>query len=56
MLNVVCGHKFVQVTAHHEDLLEQAAGVGEFSGSLQAVREGLDALDVSLEKCVYTSV
>ncbi|KAN0116391.1 Golgi transport complex subunit 5 domain containing protein [Russula decolorans] len=38
------------VTAHHEDLLEQAAGVGEFSGSLQAVREGLDALDVSLEK------
>lgn len=38
------------VTAHHEDLLEQAAGVGEFSGSLQAVREGLDALDMSLEK------
>jgi hypothetical protein len=38
------------VTAHHEDLLEQAAGVGEFSGSLQTVREGLDALDASLEK------
>ncbi|KAI0250167.1 Golgi transport complex subunit 5-domain-containing protein [Lactifluus subvellereus] len=38
------------VTAHHEDLLEQAAGVGELSGSLQGVREGLDALDVSLEK------
>ncbi|KAH9991771.1 Golgi transport complex subunit 5-domain-containing protein [Russula vinacea] len=38
------------VTAHHEDLLEQAAGVGEFSGSLQTVREGLYALDVSLEK------
>ena len=28
--------------------------MGEFSGSLQAVREGLDALDISLEKCVYT--
>lgn len=27
--------------------------MGEYSGSLQAVREGLDALDVSLEKCVY---
>lgn len=38
------------VTAHHEDLLEQAAGVGELSGSLQTVREGLDALDSSLEK------
>ncbi|KAI9456296.1 Golgi transport complex subunit 5-domain-containing protein [Russula earlei] len=38
------------VTVHHEDLLEQAAGVGEVSGSLQAVREGLDALDGSLEK------
>ncbi|KAH9961505.1 Golgi transport complex subunit 5-domain-containing protein [Russula dissimulans] len=38
------------VTAHHEDLLEQAAGVGQVSGSLQAVREGLDALDASLEK------
>jgi len=44
------------VTAHHEDLLEQAAGVGEFSGSLLAVREGLDALDVSVEKYVFTSV
>ncbi|KAH9023597.1 Golgi transport complex subunit 5-domain-containing protein [Lactarius deliciosus] len=38
------------VTTHHEDLLEQAAGVGELSGSLQNVREGLDALDSSLEK------
>ncbi|KAH9055433.1 Golgi transport complex subunit 5-domain-containing protein [Lactarius vividus] len=38
------------VTTHHEDLLEQAAGVGELSGSLQTVREGLDALDSSLEK------
>lgn len=28
--------------------------MGEFSGSLQAVREGLDALDASLEKCAYT--
>ena len=46
----------IQVTAHHEDLLEQAAGVGEFSGSLQAVREGLDSLDVSVEKCVFIPV
>ncbi|KAH9018023.1 Golgi transport complex subunit 5-domain-containing protein [Lactarius pseudohatsudake] len=38
------------VTTHHEDLLEQAAGVGELSGSLQTVRDGLDALDSSLEK------
>lgn len=38
------------VTAHHEDLLEQAAGVGELSGSLQTVRDGLDTLDSSLEK------
>jgi hypothetical protein len=37
---------------HHEDLLEQAAGVEELSGSLHVVREGLDALDISLEKCV----
>ncbi|KAH9166239.1 Golgi transport complex subunit 5-domain-containing protein [Lactarius sanguifluus] len=38
------------VITHHEDLLEQAAGVGEISGSLQTVRDGLDALDSSLEK------
>ena len=38
---------------HHEDLLEQAAGVEELSGSLQVVRGGLDALDISLEKCVF---
>ena len=45
--------KNLKVTAHHEDLLEQAAGVGELSGSLQTVREGLDALDSSLEKCAF---
>ncbi|KAI0267074.1 Golgi transport complex subunit 5-domain-containing protein [Gloeopeniophorella convolvens] len=38
------------VTTHHEELLEQAAGVGELSGSLQTVKEGLDSLDTSLEK------
>ncbi|KAH9032641.1 Golgi transport complex subunit 5-domain-containing protein [Lactarius hengduanensis] len=38
------------VTTHHEDLLEQAAGVGELSGSLQTVRDGLDALDSLRQK------
>ena len=47
--------EYVKVTAHHEDLLEQAAGVGELSGSLQTVREGLDELDSSLEKCALTT-
>ena len=45
----------LKVTAHHEDLLEQAAGVGELSGSLLNVREGLDALDSSLEQCAPTA-
>ena len=47
--------EYAKVTAHHEDLLEQAAGVGELSGSLQTVREGIDALDSSLEKCALTT-
>ncbi|KAI0071918.1 hypothetical protein K474DRAFT_1651800 [Panus rudis PR-1116 ss-1] len=38
------------VTTHHEELLVQAAGVGELEGSLNSVRGGLDELDNSLEK------
>ncbi|KIY53032.1 hypothetical protein FISHEDRAFT_63466 [Fistulina hepatica ATCC 64428] len=38
------------VSSHHEDLLSQAAGAHELSGSLTSVRAGLDELDSSLEK------
>jgi hypothetical protein len=53
----------VKVTAHHEELLVQAAGVSELQGSLTHVRSGLEELDSSIEKyvhrqssprCVYT--
>ncbi|KAI0779742.1 Golgi transport complex subunit 5-domain-containing protein [Fomes fomentarius] len=38
------------VTAHHENLLVQAAGVSDLEGSLGSVRTGLNELDSSLEK------
>ncbi|KAF7792362.1 hypothetical protein EIP86_003398 [Pleurotus ostreatoroseus] len=38
------------VTAHHEELLVQAAGVTELEGSLSTVRGALSELDGSLEK------
>ncbi|KAG0708347.1 Golgi transport complex subunit 5-domain-containing protein [Suillus ampliporus] len=38
------------VTAHHEELLQRAAGVNNLSGSLTSVRRGLDDVDASLEK------
>ncbi|KAF9814575.1 hypothetical protein IEO21_05033 [Rhodonia placenta] len=38
------------VTAHHEELLVQAAGVTELEGSLSSVRNGLNELDSYLEK------
>ncbi|KAG1765762.1 Golgi transport complex subunit 5-domain-containing protein [Suillus occidentalis] len=38
------------VTAHHEELLQRAAGVNNLSGSLISVRRGLDDVDASLEK------
>lgn len=41
---------FHQVTAHHEQLLIQAAGVTNLDGSLHAVRSSLSELDASLEK------
>lgn len=41
------------MTAHHEELLEQAAGVNDLAGSLTSVRHGLNDLDTSLDKCVW---
>ncbi|KIM91987.1 hypothetical protein PILCRDRAFT_809983 [Piloderma croceum F 1598] len=38
------------VTTHHEELLEQAAGVNDLTGSLTSVRHGLNDLDTSLDK------
>lgn len=38
------------VTAHHEELLQRAAGVNNLSGSLTSVRRGLDDINSSLEK------
>ncbi|KAG1776989.1 Golgi transport complex subunit 5-domain-containing protein [Suillus placidus] len=38
------------VTAHHEELLQRAAGINNLSGSLTSVRHGLDDVDASLEK------
>ncbi|KAG1746115.1 Golgi transport complex subunit 5-domain-containing protein [Suillus lakei] len=38
------------VTAHHEELLQRAAGVNNLSGSLTSVRRGLNDVDASLEK------
>ncbi|CCL99844.1 uncharacterized protein FIBRA_01868 [Fibroporia radiculosa] len=38
------------VTAHHEELLVQAASVTDLEGSLSSVRTGLNELDSSLEK------
>jgi HPt (histidine-containing phosphotransfer) domain-containing protein len=38
------------VSAHHEDLLAQAASASALSGSLTSVRAGLNDLDASLEK------
>ncbi|KAL6308073.1 Golgi transport complex subunit 5-domain-containing protein [Sparassis latifolia] len=38
------------VTTHHEELLVQAAGVTELEGSLSSVSNGLNELDLSLEK------
>lgn len=38
------------VTAHHEELLQRAAGINNLSGSLISVRSGLDDVDASLEK------
>ncbi|KAG2079304.1 hypothetical protein BDR04DRAFT_1086528 [Suillus decipiens] len=38
------------VTAHHEELLQQAAGISNLSGSLSSVRRGLDDVNASLEK------
>ncbi|GBE81467.1 hypothetical protein SCP_0311960 [Sparassis crispa] len=40
------------VTTHHEELLVQAAGVTELEGSLSSVSNGLNELDLSLEKYV----
>jgi hypothetical protein len=38
------------VTTHHEELLEQAAGVNDLASSLTSVRHGLNDLDTSLDK------
>ncbi|EIN11737.1 hypothetical protein PUNSTDRAFT_119002 [Punctularia strigosozonata HHB-11173 SS5] len=38
------------VTAHHEELLTQAAGMSQLQGSMKTVRGGLDDLDLSLDK------
>ncbi|THV06795.1 hypothetical protein K435DRAFT_711109 [Dendrothele bispora CBS 962.96] len=38
------------VTAHHEDLLSQAASAGQLSGSLTSVRTRLNDLDSSVDK------
>jgi hypothetical protein len=46
---------WLQVTAHHEELLQRAAGVNNLSGSLTSVRRGLDDVDASLEKYVARS-
>jgi len=40
----------LKVTTHHEELLEQAAGVNDLAGSLTSVRHGLNDLDTSLDK------
>ncbi|KAF9451293.1 hypothetical protein P691DRAFT_773277 [Macrolepiota fuliginosa MF-IS2] len=38
------------VTAHHEDLLQQAANANNMNGSLSSIRQGLKDLDGSAEK------
>ncbi|KAI0036874.1 Golgi transport complex subunit 5-domain-containing protein [Vararia minispora EC-137] len=38
------------VTVHHEDLLIQAASLGDLESSFGSVRSGLDELDTSLDK------
>ena len=40
----------MQVITHHEELLEQAAGVDDLADSLTSVRHGLNDLDASLDK------
>jgi hypothetical protein len=46
----------MQVTAHHEELLTQAAGVSNLQGSLKTVRDGLNDIDLSLEKYVDNAI
>ena len=42
----------MKVTAHHEALLVQVAGVGALEEALRAVRAGLDEVSASKDKCV----
>lgn len=43
----------LQVTAHHEDLLQQAANAHNMGGSLTSIRQGLTDLDGSAEKYAF---
>lgn len=43
----------LQVAAHHEDLLQQAANANNMNGSFTSIRQGLTDLDGSAEKCEF---
>lgn len=42
------------MTTHHEELLEQAAGVNDITSSLTSVKRGLNDLDASLDKYIFS--
>lgn len=48
----VNNHVVRKVTAHHEALLVQVAGVGALEEALRALRTGLDEVSTSKDKCV----
>jgi hypothetical protein len=50
MYRPVCDHIVRKVTAHHEALLVQVAGVGTLEQALQAVRVGLNEVSASKDK------